>query len=113
MAQNQSDLRVLGSTILTLAPLGASIFPTKFSSPSGSVSGSLKFLNGSTVEILPNILPGQTVSGATKGGLGYFLGAAEIYQFAGPANFYIAATGSATAQISAIVGFGDFGVTLA
>ena len=82
----------------------------------GQVSSSIKYMNGGTLEILPASLgisfaPGtSTVNGtffssgstqsaqalANLSGTGYLMGTTEVFTIAGPAPFYLSATGATT-----------------
>ena len=98
---NQNDTYVMGATVLTLGTLGASLFPTKIIPPANAVGFQMKLLgaSGSTVQILPNYIPGQTVGGATAIIAGYPITTTDLSPVYGPAAFYMAATG-ATATVA-------------
>ena len=111
MSVGQIDTFVIGGSLMTINALGSSVFPTKITPPINSWGGQLKIASGTSVEILPNQLANKNIAGATATGLGYFLGTSEIYQFNGPASFYIA-TANATAVIALSFNFSS-GATLA
>ena len=98
---NQNEAFVLGATVVTLGTLGASTFPTRIQPPPSCIGLQMKLMGaaGSTVQILPNYISGQTVSGATAAIAGYPLVTTEMQPIYGPANFYLAATG-ATATVA-------------
>lgn len=86
-----------GATQIQLNPLGSSVFPTLIKPTPGCVGGQMKLVTvatGATVQILPNQISGQTISGATAVIQGYPLVTGEMYPWEGPAAFYLAATGS-------------------
>lgn len=94
----------MGGTMLTLAALGASVFPTKITPPPGCAGGFIYAQSG-TVSILPDAVSGASVGGATAYGstitTGYFLptGPNAAIAWNGPAAFYIAAAGVATVAV--------------
>lgn len=95
----QNDVFVIGSTQFNLGILGASIFPTVFKSGVGSVGGQIRVTavgTSSLLQIYPQALSSGTVSGATAVLAGYPLGASQVFEWLGPASFYIASTGSTT-----------------
>lgn len=106
----------LGGTQLTLGILGASVFPTKIYPPAGCVSLRYKLLSGagSTVHVLPNLMVGASVGGATaiSNVGGYPLVSGEMHIVNGPATFYLAASG-ATATVAILFEYSAHGTTLA
>lgn len=117
MSSTQNDAYVIGGTCITLAALGASVFPTIVRSPSNS-GGQLKILtlgSGATVQILPVAVSGASIGGATAVGasiVGYPVGTTEIYSWIGPAAFYLAST-TAASVVSVAFKYSAPGATLA
>lgn len=116
---SQNGVYGIGATVVTLGVLGSSVFPTKISPPAGAQGGKMKLLGaaGSTVQILPNSLPGFNIGGATGAALGasisgYPITTLDFYRFDGPAVFYLAATG-ATATVAFTFDYSASGCTLA
>jgi hypothetical protein len=116
MASAQNDTYVIGATMMTLAPLGASVFPTMIKSP--SISGGQLAINaiatGATVAVLTSGVSGLNVGGATALAatiVGYPLASTDVFSWVGPAAFYIASAGS-TAQIKMMFEY-SAGATLA
>jgi hypothetical protein len=56
---------VMGSTQITLAALGASVFPLKVAPPEGCVGMEVQYVSGGSIMVLPNAKTGSTISGAT------------------------------------------------
>lgn len=95
----QNDTFVVGATQINLGPLGASIFPQVIKPGQGCVGGELRVITigvSSLVQIYPQALvaAGSSVGGATGVLNGYPLGASQVFQWVGPAAFYISSTGS-------------------
>lgn len=117
MSSAQNDSYIIGGTCITLAALGASVFPTIIRSPSIS-GGQLKILTlgaGATVQILPAVVSGASIGGATAVGasiVGYPIGTTEIYPWVGPAAFYLAST-TATSIVSVAFNYSAQGASLA
>lgn len=111
---SQNGTYGVGATVVTLGVLGASVFPTKITAPSGCLGMRFKLLGaaGSTVQILPNAISGVSIGGATAAIAGYPLVTGEMYPVYGPAVFYLAATG-ATATVAFAFEYSASGVTLA
>lgn len=105
----------LGGTQLILGTLGSSVFPTKIYPPAGCVSLRYKLLGnaGSTVHVLPNLMPGFNIAGATNISSigGYPLVSGEMHIVNGPATFYLAASGS-TATVAMLFEYSAHGTTL-
>lgn len=96
----QNEIYFMGATQIPLSVLGASVFPTQIKPPQFCVGMQYKIITGGgTVQILPNAIANQTISGATAVIGGYPLVTGEMYPIVGPAAFYIAATG-ATATVA-------------
>ena len=112
----QKEIYGIGASQIILGTLGASVFPTKIVPPSGCVGMQLKLLGaaGSTVQILPNLVAGASIGGATAITTipGYPLVTGEMYPIAGPAAFYLAATG-ASATVAVQFLYSASGCTLA
>lgn len=110
---------VMGATVVTLGTLGASVFPTKVTVPSGCIGYEMKLLSGASgAMILPNYLAGSNIAGATALSAslitGYPLaaiGSNNLY-IGGPAAFYLV-SGGATATVAFNFRFSASGVTLA
>lgn len=101
MSSVQNDAYALGATQITLAALGASVFPTMVKSPSMGggqiIVGTLG--SGATVQILPLAISGASIGGATAVGAsiaGFPISATVGYSWEGPAAFYIASTTAAS-----------------
>lgn len=116
MGNSQNEVYVMGGTQMVLGTLGASVFPTLVSPPSGCVGIQYKLLGaaGSTVQIVPNAISGASIGGATAITTigGYPLVTSETSPIIGPASFYLAATG-ATATVALNFLFSSGGATLA
>lgn len=110
MALTQNQTHVIGGTLLTLRPLGASVFPTAFVSGPNVMGGMIKLQTGGTAVILPNAIVGATIAGATAFIEGYPLSASMPISWVGPANFYVGAAG-ATCTVGALLYYGT-GATL-
>lgn len=95
----QNETWVMGATRIVLGPLGASLFPLKIQPPVGAANGYMKLVSGGTLEIMPQGATGLNIAGATAGGLGYAIGASEIYGFQGPAAFYLGVTGATVTAV--------------
>jgi hypothetical protein len=115
---SQDKTHVMGATVLTLAALGASVFPTKISPPPQCTDFKMKVISGvSGVFILPNYSPGINIAGATAFSAslinGYPLNAIGVDNgpYNGPANFYLATIAAATVAFE--FRFSASGVTLA
>jgi hypothetical protein len=111
----QNDTYAIGGTMLSMSPLGASVFPTLIQSPP---AGGQFYINalatGATVQILPTSVAGASIGGATAVGAsvtGYPVGPSQVISWVGPASFYLACTGS-TAQIAMLLEY-TAGATLA
>lgn len=92
---SQGDVYYMGATQIALAPLGASVFPTRISPPDACIGGMVQRLSGGSLEIMPSYLANKTISGATAGGLGFVLGGSLLpVPFEGPAAFYLGASGA-------------------
>lgn len=113
---NNDQVYFKGATQIILGVLGASVFPYKFSAPSGCIGGQLKILGaaGSTIQVIPNAVSGASVGGATAITTmgGYPLDSGEIFPWYGPANFYLACTG-VTGTVAACFEYTAGGATLA
>lgn len=101
MSRNQNDTFACGATKISLAALGASVFPTTITPPSGCVGVDLQWLSGGSAMILPNALSGKTISGATTpaGIEGFMLPAAIPYSVPGNPMMYLACGSSTTSVI--------------
>jgi hypothetical protein len=114
----QNEAWIMGATQVIVPTLGASVFPTKITSPPGTVGHQMKLLGaaGSTVHILPNSMTSINVAMISNGAsaIGYPLNAvgSENTMIYGPANFYLAASG-ATATVAITFRFSANGATLA
>lgn len=110
---SQDKIYVLGSTQITLGPLGSSTFPTRITPPAGTSSVRIKSLGGAStlIEVLPNHIPNANLAGATASPGGYPIGSGEMCPINGPANFYLACTG-ATGVVALMFEYGASGVTL-
>lgn len=93
---------VMGSTQITLAALGASVFPLKVAPPEGCVGMEVQYVSGGSIMVLPNAKTGSTISGATVPANlpGYLISTTYPLPINGPATFYLA-NGCST---SAVVG---------
>lgn len=111
----QNDVFCMGATQVVVGILGASVFPTRIQPPAGTVGMQLKLLGaaGSTVQVLPNLVSGATIGGATAITTvpGYPLVTGEMYPVPGPASFYLGCTG-ATATVAVLFQFSAGGATL-
>lgn len=103
MSVMQNDTFAVGSTQVIVPASGASFFPVVIKPPAGTWGGQLKiYSGGGTLMIAPNAgAAGVSIGGATGTLLGYPIGASEIYQWAGPAAFYLQATGAT--MVAAVV----------
>lgn len=95
----QNDLSVLGSTKFSV---GLSqiirITPSDY-----QYAQSLKILSGGgTLELVPPALSGTSTAAASGWGTGYPIGASEVFNFGGPAVFYLAATGATMVAVMVI-----------
>lgn len=96
------ETNYIGGTLMTLGVIGASVFPTLIKPTANILGGQLKIStlgSGATVQILPTSSTLVAISGATAIGatlIGYPLGTTEIYQWSGPAAFYLACTVAAS-----------------
>lgn len=104
MSTTQNDTYLIGGTMITLAALGASVFPTVIKSP--SISGGQIIVStlgsGATVCLLPLAIPGLNIAGATAIGAsiaGFPISTTQGFSWEGPAAFYLAsATAASTVQ---------------
>lgn len=110
MSQGQLRTCYMGGTIMNLGGVTAAIQPTRFLAPPNCVGGELRRLSGGSLEIMPNVIAGGSIGGASASGTGYLIGISQIISWEGPAAFYLAATG-ATVVVSALMKFSD-GATL-
>jgi hypothetical protein len=101
----EADIYALGATQFVI-PAGYSlalwVTPMAY-----EVSSTLKYLSGGSLIIVSTNTNGTTLPGATLAGLvdsSYLLGTAEAINFAGPARYYLVATG-ATAVACQLRGF--------
>lgn len=111
MSLTQNQTHVIGGTQFTINALGASVFPTLFSSGSNCMGGVIQAVSGSTTFIMPNQKSGANIAGATAVLSGWPIPTSSPWAWEGPANFYVA-TASATAVIAAQLFYGT-GATLA
>lgn len=117
MASAQNDTFLMGGTLITMAPLGASVFPTIFKTP--TISGGQFYVDtlgsGATIQILPTQIAGASIGGATGVGAsisGYGIATSQVISWIGPAQFYLACTG-ATSKIGALFEYNALGASLA
>ena len=115
MSVSQVDTRIIGATQFYVGVQGSSVFPTVIKQPAGSFGGQFKILGaaGSTVQIGPlSLSGGASVGGSTNAVSGYPVGTSEIFQWNGPASFYLYASG-ATATIAMTFNYTNWDTVLA
>ncbi len=99
----EADIHGFGATNIAIPTNAPFLIPEE----AGQVSGTLKLLSGSSLEIC-GVPIGVTYTGTSLTSLpgkGYLLGTSEVFNYSGPARYYLAATG-ATAVCSIIRGYG-------
>ena len=87
----QSELSVLGSTQIAIGLSQVlKVIPSAYQFAQTIKIGS----GGGTLEIVPPQLNGASTASGSAWGKGYALGGTEVFNFGGPAIFYLAATGA-------------------
>lgn len=109
-----ADTYFCGATAITLNALGSSQFPFQVVPPSGCVGMDLGWTSGGSAMILPNMVSGKTISGATSPASipGYLIPTTYPYEIPGPAQFYLACGSSTAAVIGINFRFSAGGATL-
>ena len=94
MGVGQENVYVIGASQILVSALGSATFPVKISAPAGCASMDLQFQAGTSVMIMPNVIAGGSIGGATAVLNGFLLPASVPYSVQGPASFYLASTGA-------------------
>ncbi len=103
----QSELAMLGATQFAV---GLSQI-LKVTPSAYQFAQTMKYLSGGSLEIVPAQPSGASTAASGSWGKGYLMSTTEIFNFGGPAVFYLAASG-ATAVAQMTIGYTS-GVSLA
>lgn len=98
----QSQIASYGATRILIGPSAI----VKFAAPPFAYMQSLKLISAAATLEIVQCPPALVGTSAVGWGLGYPVGAAEIFNSVGPATFYLASSGFAGATVIASIAYG-------
>jgi hypothetical protein len=80
--------------MMSIPPLASGVFPVQVIPPAYCVGGEVRRVSGGSLEIMPSVVSGGSIGGATVPGVGYLIGSSQVLSWEGPAAFFLGASGS-------------------